>query len=495
MSSDREPVRSVSLSQLALRGTAATGVTQILRTGLQVALTVILARLLTPSDFGLVAMVAPVVAFASLFQEFGLQQAVIQSRDISQDQQTRLFWLNIALSTAVAATLAAASPLITVFYGDERVKLLTICWTLPLLMGALGAQHQALLSRHARFVTIASIEAVAVSVGFVAAVAAAWIWQSYWALWVSTVATAAVVTLGAWCTSGWRPGAPWTRASVGPLLHFGANLTGFSFANFFARNLDNVIIARVAGTAALGYYDRAYKLLLFPLQNINQPVTRVMVPLLSRLQSDPARFRRAYIMAAGMVSLVSVPGVAVATACSEDLVRLLLGEAWLPAAGIFSWLGIAGLTQPIHNSTGWIFIAQGKTRQMFLWGLYASSMTVLSFVVGIQWGAIGLAAGYALSGWVLRLPVLYIVLHRVGPVTFWDMILLQLPLTAAAAVTWLAAQGLARHGYAGVELLVITAALSYTLAVLTFCSFAQGRAILSGAANLVVCRKVAVAAT
>ena len=438
-------------------------------------------------------MVTPIVAFASLFQEFGLQQAVIQSRDITQEQQTRLFWLNIALSIVVAGSLALASPMIAAFYGDERVRLLAICWTVPLLAGALGAQHQALLARNARFGAMATIDVAAISAGFAAAIVAAWLWQSYWALWVSAVVTAAATSIGQWSRSGWRPGAPWTRAKVGPLLHFGANLTGFSFLNFFSRNLDNVIIARFAGGTALGFYDRAYKLLLFPLQNINAPVTRVMVPLLSRVQAEPERFRQAYIKAAGLVALATIPGIATATACSEEVMRVLLGPAWLPAAAIFGWLGISGLMQPISNTTGWVFIAQGKSRQMLLWGIYSSVVTVASFFIGIYWGVTGLAAAYAIGGWVVRLPVLYAMLDRIGPVSAKDLAFLQLPLTAAAVATFAIAYGLADLGFSGIALILMVLVTAYALSALTMLTYPQGRGILRSAYELTTTRRLSAA--
>lgn len=424
------------LGHIALGGGAVTGAAQAVRIAVQLASVVVLARLLVPEDFGLVASVGPVIAFVGLFQNLGLQQAVIQKRRIGRRQLNQVFWVTGAVGVASVALVTALAPAIAAFYGDRRIAAITMVAAIPLLLGSLASLPLSLLNRELRFGRLAFNDVLVAALGLVAAVAAALLGFGYWSLVLGTTVSAATALLAAWLATRWVPGRPDLRLDP-QILSFGANLTGFNFANFFARNLDNVLIARYAGAVELGYYDRAYKLVLFPLQNVNQPLSRVMIPLLSRIHEDKARFRDVFMRTNWLLAAVTMPGVAALTLTSEQVVGLLFGEKWLPSAPIFAWLGIAGLIQPVSSTTGWIFICQGRTRTMFRWGIYASLTTIASFVVGLQWGAVGVAAAYAVGGYVLRLPVLAVLVHRTGPVTGMDFLLVQGVFIASSALAWL----------------------------------------------------------
>jgi O-antigen/teichoic acid export membrane protein len=293
-------------------------------------------------------------------------------------------------------------------------------------------------------------------------------------------AVAAVVALAAaWQVVRWTPSRPDLKVD-GDILSFGANLTGFNLVNFFSRNLDNILIGKYSGAIELGYYDRAYKLLLFPLQNITQPLTRVMVPLLSRIHEDKARFRDLYVRTNWLLAAVTMPGIAALTLTSEQVVALLFGPHWTAVAPIFAWLGIASLMQSVSSTTGWIFICQGKTKTMFHWGIYSSLTTVASFIVGLHWGAVGVAAAYAISGYVLRVPVLAVLVHRVGPVTAGDFLIMQGLFIVSSLLAWLAYLGLPASltGQSGVLAVALALCLNYGLALVLMLILPQSRKML-----------------
>lgn len=463
----------------AVHGTLITGTAQLLRVAIQTLTMVILARLLSPSDFGVWAMVMPVVAFVSMFQDLGLQQAVIQSEHISDAQINRLFWVGIVAAGCAALGLLALSPVVAWFYDDPNVSLLVALWGVPTLLAGGSALQLALLNRAMKFSTLALLDVTAAISSGAAGVVAAVLLRSYWAIWWSTVCGGLVLCILAWCRTSWRPSSPLAKADTNRLLGFGYHLTGFNFLTFLARNLDNVIIAKAAGTVALGFYDRAYKLLMFPLQNINGPVGRVMIPLLSQLQGDPARFRAAYIRVAGTITVLAVPGVAAMLAAADPLVRVLLGDRWLPIVPIFSWLGVAGILQILNNTIGWIFISQGRTRELFHAGVYNSVTTLLSFIIGVQWGVVGLAAAYALSDWIVRAPVVWWLVGRVGPVRASDMVALQAPLSLSAIAVVLSYRFWLYDVFTQPGLaLMASIALSYSLAAAFLAGTSSGRARL-----------------
>lgn len=453
------------LGRIALRGGVLTAAAQAIKIGIQFLSVVILARMLVPEDFGLVASVGPIIAFVGLFQNLGLQQAIIQRPAIGRQQLNQVFWISALAGFCCTAGIAALSPAVSVFYGDARMTGITLAAALPLLLGSLAALPLALMNRNLRFGQLAVNDVATSAAGLVAAIAAAYAGLGYWSLVIGPAVGAAVTLLGAWLATGWTPGRPNLKVERA-ILSFGANLTGFNLVNFFSRNLDNILIGKFSGSVELGYYDRAYKLLLFPLQNINQPLSRLMVPLLSRIQDDKPRFRDLYLRTNWLLAFITVPGIAALTIAAEPVVGILFGERWLAVAPIFAWLGIAGLMQPVSSTTGWIFICQGKTRMMFRWGVYSALTTVLSFAVGLRWGAVGVAAAYAVSGYVLRLPVLAVMVGRAGPVSAADFLMVQCLLILAALVAWLGFQYLPASLTAQSDLVAAATAavLSYAVA-------------------------------
>lgn len=471
---------TVHFGRIALRGGLVTGAAQAIRIGVQFLSVVIMARLLTPEDFGLVASVAPIIAFVGLFQNLGLQQAVIQRRDITQRQLNQVFWLTVLVGIGSTFIAMMLSPAVAAFYGDRRLLLVTIAAGAPLFLGSISSLPLSLMNRNLQFAQLALNDILISVVTFATSAIAAYAGLGYWSLLLASAVSALVSMVAAWNVARWKPNRPEWHVDR-DILSFGANLTGFNLVNFFSRNLDNILIGRFAGPVQLGYYDRGYKLLLFPLQNINQPLTRVMVPLLSRIQEDKARFRDIYMRTNWVLGAVAIPGIAALVCASHDVIALLFGPRWLPVAPIFFWLGIAGIIQPLCNTTGWLFICQGKTRTMFRWGIYSTATTVVSFFAGLPWGAAGVAAAYAISNYVMILPVLAVVVRATGPVTGRDFLTMQGLFVTSALLTWFAYQALPAEWIAGSSITAIAAAvvISYAIAGLLMMILTPSRSALT----------------
>jgi O-antigen/teichoic acid export membrane protein len=476
------------LGQAAVRGAAAAGVSQVIRIGTQILSVVILARLLTPADFGMVASIAPLTAFVVLFQDLGLQQAIVQRRDVSQEQLSAAFWLTVLLGLACAMILFACAPAVAVFFHDRRLVGLTMATAPSLVAASLGSIPTALLNRGLAFRALALLDAAMALSVFVTAIVSAWLGAQYWALIIGTLAGNLVYLVGVWRAARWRPARPTLRLPDRHMLGFGANLTGFTFVSFLARNLDNVLIGHFAGSVALGYYDRAYKLLLFPLANVNAPITRITVPLLSRMAGDKPRLREAYLRIISQVTLLTVPGMAALIATADETVNLLFGPGWHDVVPIFTWLGVAGLLQPVIYSANWLMIAQARTATMFRWGMYASTTAIASFLVGLHWGAVGVACAFTVTDYVLRMPVLCVTVHCVGPVTALDLVRLQGPLLAAAGATVLVTNTLLRPhvSISGVYLIAAAVVISYAMAAAMMGLVPRSRAALQETLSLLL---------
>lgn len=429
-SSDNQDLR-----RHAVHGTVAVGAAQVVKFATQLLSVVILARLLAPADFGLFAMVMPLAAFVMMIQDIGLSQAVVTTPGLSHAQTSTIFWINAALSLLLALLFAVAAPLIAGFFGEPRLVAPALALAGSVLVSGLATQHFACLTKALRFGTIALIDIASTLLGFGAAVAIAWYVPSIWALVASVLVGMAVGLIGAWTTARWLPGRPAPFAEVRDLLRLGAGLSTFTLTNFVARNLDNVLIGRWAGAVQLGLYDRAYKLLLFPLQQINNPIGRVMVPVLSRLVGEPHRYRHAYQRTIRLMLMVTLPGVAFMLMFAEPLIGTLMGPRWTPAAAIFTWLAIAALHQPMSATFGWLFVSQRRGGEFGRWGVFNMVTSVAAFAIGLPWGAIGVAAAYAISDVLVRMPVLWWWVGRSGPVRHRDLLEIIWPSGVALAVT------------------------------------------------------------
>jgi PST family polysaccharide transporter len=460
------------------------GLSQFAKILLALASTVVVARFLSPSEYGVVAMASPITGFLLLFQNLGLSQAVVQREHVSQSQLSTLFWVNFLGSVAIGALLLGLAPVAGRFYGDPRAGQLIAASALTVLIAGLALQHSALLSRSLRFSAVGAIEIVSVCVNFGATVVLASQLRSFWAIWWGILAGTATSSLLLWVVSGWRPSLVFGWREARPLIGFGANVTGFNVLNFAARNLDNVLIARFWGAKELGLYDRAYRLMMFPLSNINLPLSRVIVPILSKLANEPDRYRRTFLSTLRVVSLLAIPGVAAATIASDEVVPLLLGERWRGAAPIFFWLGLSGVLQPITNTTGWLFLSRGRGREMVRWGAFISGITIVSVVVGLKWGGEGVAIAYFASDLLLRTPSSFWLSARTTPVRARDFVLVLVPFLVGGAATWAMAMKLRPH-VGPLSLVISCLVFCYFVSFLLVCTSREGRETLRSAWLLV----------
>jgi PST family polysaccharide transporter len=472
------------------RSAVLTGIAQACRVGLSFASGVVLARLLKPEDFGLIAMVSSCVAFVGLIQDLGLAQATIQRDRISRAQASALFWLSVGASILLALALAASAPFIALFFRDPRLIGLTLAFAALVVIGGAQSQQFALLNRELRFEALAGIDVLVATISAAAAIAVAWLTASYWALFVASLASALSSLICVWIVCSFRPGRPSFEGDFKEIVHFGSGVSGFNLVNYFARNADNLLIGRFYGGEQLGLYDRAYRLMLFPLQQIQAPLGRVMVPLLSRLQSDHDRYRKAYIECVSLLMIASQPGLVFVTVFADDVFLVLLGPHWLPAAPIFRWLGIAGIHQVVTSTVGWLFLSQGRGGDFFKIGLYASVTTVAAFAIGLPWGPVGVAAVYTTTDYIVRLPVIWASAGRQGPVRARDLWAASLPHAAAIFVTFAVLGGLSYIIHTPGTLLCLSLIiLSYIIYISVLMLFASKREIiLSNVCSMVALR-------
>jgi PST family polysaccharide transporter len=382
-------------------------------------------------------MVVIVVNFVGMFPFLGLSTATMRWSELNHQQVSTLFWINLGMSALVTVVTLASAPLLAWFYHEPRLIAITAAYGGSLFMMGFYIQHEAILSRQMRFGAIAGVEIAAHIIGFASAIVAAWYGARYWALVANQVMMNLATVIGVWSLCKWRPGWPQRGAGVRAMLSFGGDLTGYQVMNYVSRNLDNALIGKVWGGYQLGLYSRAYQMLLTPMQQINAPLVAVAVPALSRLAEAPERYRAAYLKLLEKIVMLTMPLVAFMIATSDWLVVFLLGEQWRESGRIFMWLGIAAIVQPVTRSALWLFTTQGRSREMLRWGITSSLIAIVAIVAGLPWGAIGVAAAYALTDVCITTPLLFWYVGRRGPVKALDLYRTVAPVVAASLLSLL----------------------------------------------------------
>ena len=357
-------------------------------------MTVVLARLLTPADFGLVAMVTAITGLGQAFADLGLSEATIQRQDITHEQVSALFWINVAIGLGLMLVMIALAPVLVWFYREPRLKTLTLVLSLTFLIGGLRVQHNALLQRQMRFAGIAIRDVVSVVVAVTIAIAMAWRGAGYWAIVAYPLTFNSTAVTLTWVMVRWIPGPPRRGAQVRSLVAFGGNVAGSYLVNYLNRSADSVLIGWYWGASPLGLYSRAYNLLLLPVRQLNAPLGTIMVPAFSRLQNDPERFARYYLRTVNLITWIATPLFGFLIVAAEPVIRLVLGKNWLAAAPVFAILAIAALAQMLFDPTMWLFVSQGQSGRMLKLSLILTPIFVGSYILGLRFGI----KGVALSG-------------------------------------------------------------------------------------------------
>ena len=389
------------LRERTLTGIAWTGGSRVLQQLIALATTVVLARLLVPADFGLVALVVVFTGFAAVLTDLGLGAALIQRPVIEERHLSSAFWLSVVVGAGIAVLIAAMAPFIAAFYGEPRLTWITVTLASVFLVTPLAVVQTSLMQRDMEFRRLAAIENAATVLGAGAGIATAAVGFGVWGLVLMTASTALVRTAAVWLFTEWRPRSGLSLTAVRDLWRFSANLVGFQAINYWVRNADNLIVGKFVGANALGVYGRAYNLMLQPVGHAGAVLSRVMFPALSTVQHDRDRVRRAYVRALALIGLVTFPATLGLLVAAEPLVLTLYGTTWSAVVPILQILCAAALLQSVSTTVGWVYQSQGRTDWMFRWGLIAGTVTIVSFAVGVHWGVHGVATAYLIRTIIL----------------------------------------------------------------------------------------------
>ena len=494
-----------ALRSLAVRGAGMNIFSGAMSLGIQIVATVVLGRILAPRDFGVVAMVLTFSMLLANAANNGFIDAILQRKEMTEELASNLFWINIAITLALTAAFAAASPLLARFYNEQTVTRVAVALALQIVLTCAPTIHTALLRRAMRFPSLAMNDIIARAVGVITSVIFGALGWGYWALVLGQLSLALSTAVGVWMLCAWLPKRP-NPAQVRDTLRFAGNIGVRYSMNYFVRNFDNMLVGWRFGANPLGFYKKAYDLFALSMSQLVSANANVAVSALSRVREDRALWTRYVLGAMGMLAFIGMGLAGDFTLVGKDIIRLLLGPNWAEAGWIFTFFAPAIGIMMVNGVHGWIHVSLGHADRWLKWGVFEWVVTCGLFLVGLPWGPQGIAVAWSVSFWVLTLPSIWYagrpVGFGVGPVirAIWRYIVAALAAGIAAyfvlaQIAWV--QALDGTGGAAVRIgcaSVVFGALYVAAVVILYRGVAPLRTMFSLMAELRGRRRVVVAA-
>src|SRR5512140_2258881 len=366
----------------------------------------ILARLLGPKEFGLVAMVTVVTGIFDLFRDAGLSTATIQRATITEDQVSTLFWIDGGVGGLLAAITAASAPILAAFYHEPRLFWITMALASGFIINAMGVQHGALLQRRLRFTAVAVVDVLRTAASVAVGIGMALSGFGYWSLVGMSLVSPVFATASVWILVPWVPGRPRRGIGARSMLKFGGTVTLDGLVTYVGYNAEKVLLGRFFGSDALGIYGRAYQLVNIPTQNLSSSVSGVAFSALSRVQNDPARFRSYFLKGYSLILTMTLPITMAFVLFADDLVEVVLGPKWTSTIPLLRLLAPTIVAFSLINPFGWLLTAIGRVMRSLKIGLVIMPLVIGAYIVGLPYGPRGVAFGYSAMMVLLIVPVI-----------------------------------------------------------------------------------------
>lgn len=404
---------SRDVKQNSIKGGLVNLLTKAVQFIMQIGSTMILARLLTPEDFGIIAMVVVFTGFAKIFSNFGLSIATVQQKNITYEQLSTCFWINFALGIGFMFLVMAMGPVAAWFYNTQELTMVMIVLAFNFFIKGLTIQHNALIMRQMQFKALSVVRIISTFLGIVSAIVFAYSGFSYWALVYSVLINSAAKAIGLWIATSWVPGPFKWSPEVRSMIKFGTDYAVFTTSEYFSKNLDNALIGRFFGSDALGLYSRAYHLLSLINRNVCAPLDTIAIAALSQLQDDPQRYHNYCTRYISILAFITMPISVFMFICADNVIQVVMGPQWTGAILIFRVFAVLSVIQSVVSIRNTILVTTGESVKLRRWGIVNSICTMIAICVGLPWGGVGVAVSFTCVSYLLIYPSLFYCLHDV----------------------------------------------------------------------------------
>ena len=403
----RAPTENAELSKSTVRNAGITIFAQGSVFAINLISMLFLARILAPTDFGLVTMVTTFSLLVASFGLAGLTEAVLQTEEINSSLASNLFWINISGGLILSVAFGAAGSLLARFYSDPRITKVAIGFSVAIFFSIAPVLHLSLLKRAMRFGPISANDIIGRFAAVLTTICCALLGWGYWALVAGAIVQPIVVSIGAWILCPWIPSLPQHAPGTGKMVRYATHVYGRYSLNYCTGNLDNLLVGWRFGAAALGFYKKAFDLFVLPSSQLLSPILAVVVTTLSRKNKDRDDYKRYFMKGLCIVTFVGMAVSADLTLIGRDAVRLLLGAKWGEAGRIFTYFAPGIGMMLVYQTTGWIHLSLGTTGRFLRWTILELSVTGLLFLLALRWGPIGIAGAWTASFCILTIPAFW----------------------------------------------------------------------------------------
>jgi len=374
---------------------------KILRQLFQFAFLIVLARLLSPSEFGALTMVVVFTGLAELIKSLGFGGAIIHKQDVSNLHLNTAFWANVFMGFILFSFFVGISKLVADFYGYKELQYYMYGVASIFLINSLNVVQESLLMKNLEFKRLFFIDIFSLIPAGIIAVVAAYYGLGTWSLIIQNSVFIVLSVSAMWVTSNWRPKFQFSWSVFKELWAYGGGLMGYQMVNYGTRHTDQLIIGKTLGTDALGIYSRTFHLMLLPINILNLVVTRVMFPVLVKFQNDKEKFREIYLQSTALIALVIFPIAFSILLFPNEIVMLIYGSKWTDMAPILQIFAFYTIFQSINTTLPWIYNGIGKTKTLFYWGIFTLLITVGAIFAGLKWGLMGISVSYTLAAYII----------------------------------------------------------------------------------------------
>jgi O-antigen/teichoic acid export membrane protein len=413
-----EVADAAGLRSLVLRGVGWKLLSQVVLQSSRIVIGVVLARLLTPHQFGLAGMVIVFSSFVLVFSDLALGAALVQRRRLSERDRSTVFWTAAAAGAVFTAGGIGLAYPISRFYGEPAVRPLFAVLAVSFVVTSLGTTQRALLMREMNFKSLELRLMIGSIVAGVIGIAAAGMRYGAWAIILQQLTVAVVSTILLWRFSPWRPSFTFSLATLRRLGGFSGSVFGQRLLYYLHLSSATLLIGRVLGASALGAWSVAYSLVFLPFAQLAVPIAEVLFPAFSRLQSDPRRLAETWVRATRLVAAISVPCLVGLALVARDFVHVALGEKWHVAVPVIQALAAVGIVQSLQTLNGNILQAVDRAGVLFRYTIWFFLVNLAGFAIGLHWGVVGVAVGYTVASTFVE-PAYNLITSRALGISAW----------------------------------------------------------------------------
>jgi PST family polysaccharide transporter len=375
----------------------------------------VLARLLTPKEFGIVALVTVFVTFFNLLGDFGIGKAVVQNQKLTKYDVQSIFSFSIVFALLLGALFYLAAPLIAKFYSEVELIRISKFLSLAVLFHTLQAIPRALMEKTLRFKQIGFITVVTQLITGIIAIILAYKDFSYYALVIRSILNGSILFVLFYFLAPIKVVLKIDWNSINKVIRFSIFNFGFNFINYFSRNGDNLLVGKFLGTTSLGFYDKAYRLMMMPVQNLTHVITPVMMPILSKYQDDSDVIYNTYRKIVKVLATIGFPLSVFLYFSAHEIINIIYGPQWDASVPVFKLLALIIGIQLIYSSAGSVFLSIGRTQLLFYYGLISSFILLSCIMLGIFFGNNLVSVGYGIvTGFTLNFFIVYYILIHIA---------------------------------------------------------------------------------